>query len=427
MGRTSVMGALLFSAATLAGCSTATSFAGPGSVRAATEAEKSYVGAALVALWSADPSLRPAPGCKIGLGIRQGQRINASVAPRRECASYDLLFTEGALALPSGQLRAITAHELGHIKLGHRRASEEPRDKAATLVVRAFDRVQEDEADAFAASLLGKIGKEACRDLAGTFRQMARSRNGGAWFSTHPAASDRAEQAEKRCGDFSIVAQFKASAQKALDKPRRKVPLPCDDGWFADRAGYVIDVTDWAENAGLKRGDRFISLAGIKAVSVDDWADVLARAPRGDTVDLEIERHGTTALLRLPCKDNRPQWEAEQSMLEAIGAERWDDCIASARRLMSVVGRAFTTPLTVELRCFREKIRAEKIEPAPEDYWRLMHRVGAAQLEAAKYRPGALVEVRGVILQIIDTLEKQGHQTLAGDLRDQLKLAAANP
>ena len=187
----------------------------------------------------------------------------------------------------------------------------------------------------------------------------------------------------------------------------------------------MIDVTDWAESAGLKRGDRFISLAGIKAASADEWADALAKAPRGDTLDLEVERNGAKVLLQLPCKDNRSQWEAEQSMLEAIVAERWNDCIASARRLMSVVGRSFITALTVEQRCFREKIRVEKIEPAPENYWSLMHRVGAAQLEMAKYRPGALAGVRGAVLQIIDTLEKQGHQSLASDLRDQLKVAPA--
>ena len=380
----------------------ASSYAGPpGPVRVATEAEAAYVRAALMALWSADPSLRPAPGCKIGLGIRQEQRIDANVAARRDCFSYNLHFTEGALALPSGQLRAIAAHELGHIKLGHRKASQE----TATLVARAFDRNQEDEADAFATSLLSKIGKEACLDLAGTFRRIAQTRSDGGWLATHPASSDRAEQAEKRCGTFPAViasvpqaatappdqetAQFKAIAQKVLDKPHRKGPLPCDDGALADSAGYVIDVTDWAENAGLKRGDRFISLAGIKAANADEWADALAKAPRGDTLDLEVERNGAKVLLQLPCKDNRSQWEAEQSMLEAIVAERWNDCIASARRLMSVVGRSFITALTVEQRCFREKIRVEKIEPAPENYWSLMHRVGAAQLEMAKYRPGS--------------------------------------
>ena len=64
----------------------ASSYAGPpGPVRVATEAEAAYVRAALMALWSADPSLRPAPGCKIGLGIRQEQRIDANVAARRDC------------------------------------------------------------------------------------------------------------------------------------------------------------------------------------------------------------------------------------------------------------------------------------------------------------------------------------------------------
>lgn len=409
----------------------------PGPVRVATGVEKVYVAAALMALWSADPSLQPAPGCKIGLSIRQERRIDATVASRRECLSYDLQFTEGALALPSGQLRAIAAHELGHIKLGHRKASQE----TATLVARAFDRKQEDEADAFAVALLSKIGKAACLELAGTFRRMAQHRHDGGWLATHPASSDRAEQAETRCGTFSAVipsvpyaatapldqwtTQFKATAQRILDRPHRKGPLPCDDGALADSSGYVMDVTDWAESAGLKRGDRFMSLAGIKTASADEWTDALARAPRGEPLDLEVERNGATVLLQLPCKDNHPQWEAEQSMLKAIVAERWNECIASARRFMSVVGRPFITALTIELRCFREKILVEKIEPAPDAYWRLMHRIGAAHLEVAKYRPGALANVRGAVLQIIDTLEKHRHPTLASDLRDQLTVASA--
>lgn len=57
--------------------------------------------------------------------------------------------------------------------------------------------------------------------------------------------------------------RLKARATNALRHPGIASPYPCDDGWAASAAdNRVVDVTPWMEAAGLKRGDRFVAIAG---------------------------------------------------------------------------------------------------------------------------------------------------------------------
>jgi membrane-associated protease RseP (regulator of RpoE activity) len=59
-------------------------------------------------------------------------------------------------------------------------------------------------------------------------------------------------------------AGIKALAREALARRDRMTPepYPCGSGWTETPAGYVVAVPVWAEQAGLRPGDRIVSVGG---------------------------------------------------------------------------------------------------------------------------------------------------------------------
>ncbi len=154
-----------------------------------------------------DPATRPARrDCPIGLAIIQSPAINAAaqLGDAGQCPAFRLGVTEGMLRrLSPAMLRAILAHELGHMQLGHLEAR---RERGATSAIfrpftTAFDRRQEAEADQFAVDLLRRLeGHQpgACIALVYVLSLLAEQPLGG-WLSGHPSPDGRAEVALAGC------------------------------------------------------------------------------------------------------------------------------------------------------------------------------------------------------------------------------------
>ena len=143
--------------------------------------------------------------CPIGLAIVPAREINAGVAlaqMKTGCQSLALVITEGTFRrLTLDMLRAILAHELGHVRLGHLEAR---RERGATPAVLrpftvSFDRAQEAEADRFAVRLLRRLEPRqpgACVALVYVLAQLAEQPG---WLSSHPSPDRRAESVLAGC------------------------------------------------------------------------------------------------------------------------------------------------------------------------------------------------------------------------------------
>ena len=196
---------LCLAAVALAGCATTTGRGEP--PRVATPAELRALEQVIMPLVQLlEPPLPR--GCPINVLVARSRSINAAVglvSGKPGCRSLGLFVTEGSLyRLPPDMLRAILAHELGHVQLGHLEAR---RDRGATPAVlrpftTPFERAQETEADAFAVGLLRQLEPSrpgACEALVYVLALLGGEPAGTGWLSAHPSAAGRAERVQAGC------------------------------------------------------------------------------------------------------------------------------------------------------------------------------------------------------------------------------------
>jgi S1-C subfamily serine protease len=92
-------------------------------------------------------------------------------------------------------------------------------------------------------------------------------------------------------------------SREILEQPYYKAPFPCSlVGSSKDH--YIVDMPSWAAAAGLRRGDRIVAYGGTRLTGVDD-PNAWAQLPRGEYVEIRVQRAGNEMSLRLPCRDDR--------------------------------------------------------------------------------------------------------------------------
>ena len=214
--------------------------------------------------------------------------------------------------------------------------------------------------------------------------------------------------------------RFQANAREQLQKPHRQEPYSCSAFWSGSRDGYVLDMAPWAAAAGLRRGDRPIAYGSTPLTGVfDSDNEVWSRMPHSQSVDVRVDRAGKEITVRLPCRDDRPEWEASRALWRAIVDGRWQDCVETVSRWVKVVGYAPSAIQYIAIFCMREKSISGK-QPFPDEYWRRLHAWATKAIEESHYRPTGLADVRANLLNATEALEKAGRNTLADDVKQQI-------
>jgi Zn-dependent protease with chaperone function len=173
----------------------------------------------------AEPMKPAAPVRPVG-ETREVRSSDQSPSPPPQCRQFSLTVTSGVLALPPEELRAVVAHDLGHVYLGHIHAARNAQIRRLvaeilivgiipTLMMHAetypfmttFSQSQEADADRFAVDLLIRSGS-SCGALAVVFErfQQAQERSSTVkfeWLSSHPSPERRIETVRDLCANHA--------------------------------------------------------------------------------------------------------------------------------------------------------------------------------------------------------------------------------
>jgi hypothetical protein len=226
----------------LGACATAST---PAKGREFTPAERTSVSQALEPLLTAAGLWRgPADGCAAVYSLLDADPVGVAVTPHAPCR-VKVIITEGALAgIDRESLRALLAHELAHMQLGHpeaRQARAEAQKqtqqgvkavssagskavslipgvggwiskgigtarKAATAAMEMHGNPylpeEEQAADAMAVTLLNQTEASSCRALRSLLEERLRIPGEDAWASwlqEHPVSAERTEALAARC------------------------------------------------------------------------------------------------------------------------------------------------------------------------------------------------------------------------------------
>jgi hypothetical protein len=132
-------------------------------------------------------------------------------------------------------------------------------------------------------------------------------------------------------------------------------------------------MTPWAAAAGLRRGDRPVAYGGIPLTgNLKSDNEIWAQLPRGEYVEVRVERAGKEIALKIPCRDDRDAWQARVAEYRAISEGRWQDCIDAISRTTRINGYSYSGAQYKAILCMGEKAKAEK-QRVPDEFWRRVH------------------------------------------------------
>ena len=224
-----------------------------------------------------------------------------------------------------------------------------------------------------------------------------------------------------------------ANAAKRLEAFLRNEPGPYRCQIFVEWSPrlYAIAASPYAEQNGLRRGDRIKTIGEETVATLDDVKRILSSMPVGVTaVDIVVgrrsrmaERETREVPLSVQCRSDRARWEAKKAALEAMKDGRWNDCDLAMRDVIQEWGTGLTGDIEIRGLCAYYDARLKGRPVGPDDA-RSLYDWRRAQIAEARYDPGALDRVRGDVLSSANVLRAWNAGNLGEDLESQLKEAA---
>ncbi len=219
-----------------------------------------------------------------------------------------------------------------------------------------------------------------------------------------------------------MTASIRAGLKEALAWLDRNDPTPrtCTPGYAASPEGYVVNLADWAERAGLRRGDKITAIAGVAVAVPEDRARGFAQVPAGGPLVIGISRRNQSFTVSLPCFDDTKIWTALRRALAAGANGEWDACVVSAEEGERLLGYVPSNTLDLKLQCTQGRTLDGGKTPGAAEV-RLTYERDLTRLRESRYVPGGLERIRGEILARISWLRSLGFASLARALEVELQ------
>ena len=220
--------------------------------------------------------------------------------------------------------------------------------------------------------------------------------------------------------------QFKAQARQGLTDFVREKPRPPagEAGYLTGRQQTVVATSDWIERAGLRRGDRILTMDGVSVANLQEQARPPARVAPGAPFTVVVARGGREVSLTLTCMPKPEVWLMARRTQEAAALGDWDTCQAAAVDYIRATGYIESLALEFHGRCgfHRAMLRGQpfNLDQARDLYeWQLF------RIREKSYEPGGLDEIRDSVQGGVAILRREGFREHADLLEDQLRSAPA--
>ena len=223
-----------------------------------------------------------------------------------------------------------------------------------------------------------------------------------------------------------VQTDTRAVFQNALSEVDRIAPkpAPCGIGSAPSPTGYVVAMAGWAEQAGLRLGDKIVAIGSTPVTSSGEIVQALYQVPVGGPLLLRVTRQGQPVTLSLPCRYDPERHAALRRTLEAGSHGDWDGCIAAARETRRLAGFVTYATVILEHDCARAK-NPLMTSGEGRNFATLHYEMARLRLRESCYVPGETENIRGTVLRFADDLRKFGFPTYANDLEAQLREALA--
>jgi len=219
-------------------------------------------------------------------------------------------------------------------------------------------------------------------------------------------------------------ASIKALAREALARRDRMMPepYPCGSGWTETPTGYVVAVSAWAEQAGLRPGDRIVTIGGAQVSGDEERAHAYRRVPTGGPFVVGVTRQRQPTTVSLPCRYHPDLFGAERRTLDAASRGDWDGCLAASREARRLAGFPAYANVIWEQSCLRAK-NPSMTSPEGAEFAARSFEAAQLLLRDSRFVPGGTADAQGTVRQIADDLKRSGFPAYASDLETQLQAA----
>ena len=251
--------------------------------------------------------------------------------------------------------------------------------------------------------------------------------------------------------DRQAAEQLNAAAKRDLGVLEGLKPLPCDPGFLAPR-DYVIAVSDWAERAGLKLGDRVVttSIAGVSFSDLTASPSAHAAIPPGSPLSLRLLREREELTVDLPCHDYAEILDAMKRTALARTKGDWEGCIAWTKELPRLRRFTYSGWVAARAQCVAAKSRppgkrdaargargdnpankalrvgVAELTPASDDSDedRLAYEALLLEISENRHEPGGVEAIRRSVLATAGRLRQRGFSSWADEIEARLGEAA---
>lgn len=183
----------------------------------------------------------------------------------------------------------------------------------------------------------------------------------------------------------------------------------------------IISTKKNASRAGLKAGDKIVSIDGNKTVAgnSEDITGMIKERGPDQSLEIRVKRRGSFRNYTVSCVDGQYYSTTLLLAISAGSDGNWKKCHDLVSELQNEDGRS---PLYQEVlyRCSAIRDSSSNRQRISNRTARHLYQLMSLQIEESQYKKDGIDSIRPDVLQVVNFLEENGHEQLSSDLKRRL-------